>query len=723
MNKVVIIDDLDEFIEDLLNEDNIENKERNENEVYETKDNDVQTTPESEEIPTITSGAAITGLTNEERQEIAKNLSTSKRMNQTTQTKSSSLTFADQAAEITKTVTRAVGGFMGVVESGIQLALGYAETAANTTEGWLNSLANFLGENGFDDSIGGSTITSALKMTAKLGGTLVNVMKLIANNIMTDYKDGVSETSFGNLQEQSWYGGVNSFLNYFKSNTEKVNFLSTTPLDPGSKREALFGSIVLGTPYTFNSYSDPTNRTFINSLVKDGKYVSFTPGFPKYNGLSYTSGTEKNVLNQTETPESMLAYLKKNGLDEDFSNKDKRYYTFKADYPAYFSYLETMLNTLWVKMGLSANGNQFDLFTFFEIDKNNDASNYNTLKSQYKSPISFYTNATNSVNESVDSSETSFGSELTSDANGKSAAYQRLNYITGMGTSDVLNASRRVGIIQQQYLDLKDTTGTIFSRTGNAISNAMQNKKRIISNIAKIGVAMATDTITFGSMQDAGAVIQQFAVSNGMTVRYPELWSESNYSKSINLNFSFVSPYGDPLSIFKYVYVPFCCLLCFALPRQAAENGLVSPFLIRADIPGIGTSDLALINNLSWTKSIFTKDNLPRRIDCTLGISDLYHYLAMSKRISFLSANPSYAVFLDSLSGMLSTTDSTDDALNAYFEAMVNRVNNERKSTGMWNKFNSTKSTLIKQLSEETRRSLSATVDLNDIPWLHNSSL
>jgi len=215
-----------------------------------------------------------------------------------------------------------------------------------------------------------------------------------------------------------------------------------------------------------------------------------------------------------------------------------------------------------------------------------------------------------------------------------------------------------------------------------------------------------------------------------MKVKYPDLWSDSGYTRGINFNFTFQSPYGDPLSIFKYVYVPFFALLAFAMPRQAAENGYVSPFFVRADVPGLFTSDLALISNLSFTRgganNLWTKDGLPRAIDVSISLMDLYPYLSMNKRISSLSSNPSYAVFLDSFSGMLASIDSRsdEDILNRYFTEMINRVNGEElKGNLMWNKFNTRKSALVKQISERSKASISATVDPTSIPWLHNSSI
>lgn len=566
--------------------------------------------------------------------------------------------------------------------------------------------------------------------------TISQITQIISQNLQ-DYKDGVSETSFGAKMEDSWYSdSKSSFLTYFKNRNAnyKINILNSTPLDSGSERDSIYGSLILGTPFLFNKNSDVDNRVMINTFVKDGKILSLTPGMPEYHGTSYDilGKSTSSLLNQTKEPSAMMSYLLKNGLDKDFSNKDKRYYTFKANYDLYFSYLETMLNVIWVKMGLAKNGESFNLFSFFNIKNSNsiDPTGRNELKSQYNSSIGFFTNVVGGLSESIDNSRSGFGSELASNANSLSDEYQRLNFIHGMGTGSALHS---VANIAGRNITAVSNVGEFLSKTFINASRTWSNSDK--SNLIKSGLALiktaAAGVFDIGAAsttQDLGSLIQQFTTSNGMKLKYPDLWSDSDYSKNINFDLSFISPYGDPLSIFKYVYVPFCAILCFAMPRQAAENGYVSPFFVRADVPGLFTSDLAMISSLTWTKGganrLFTKDGLPRAIDCSVSLMDLYPFLAMTKRLSYLSANPSYAVFLDNLSGMMSLNDNrTDDGLNSYFDNLINRVNGEsEKGTNMWNKFNSTKSSVVKNISDNRRNSISGNTDPYSIPWFHNSS-
>jgi hypothetical protein len=211
-----------------------------------------------------------------------------------------------------------------------------------------------------------------------------------------------------------------------------------------------------------------------------------------------------------------------------------------------------------------------------------------------------------------------------------------------------------------------------------------------------------------------------------MKVVYPELWSDSTYMKSVNINFEFISPYGDPLSVFQYVMVPFCALLCFAMPRQAADNGYVSPFFVRADIPGYFTSDLAMITDFTWTKggesNLWTKDGLPRAISGSLTIQDLYPYLSMTKRFSFLSANPNYTVFLNNLAGLDVVYESDSESnMNDYWKEMLNRVSGEQSENGLWNKYQSDERTLHKEFLSKTSLNTHKYKG-SSIPWMRGSN-
>jgi hypothetical protein len=543
--------------------------------------------------------------------------------------------------------------------------------------------------------------------------TLESVGELLTS-LFPSYIDGVSETRFGTRMERSWIGSQNSFLNNLRS--VNVNIIATTPLDPSENENAsLYGNLMLGAPPTYTRVTDPNNRAMINTFVKDSTFLSLTPGLPKYNGGAFQQEITQQVgslfssqastyLNQTDTPDEMVAYLLKNGLDLEFAEKDKRYYTFEQDYEQYYAYLETMLNALWIKMGLgTAEDGSLNIYSFFNPSSN--SSDYDsTLRDKYRSSIGFFVNPENGVSEGIGNQTVS--SDLSNAANSRSDEFQRINYITGMGTGgDARNIMRQVGIGIKQA-----------QAVGQVVRDALGGAKSIFDVGGRI--------LEFSNTQDMSAIMQQFSVTNGMKVIYPDLWTSSNYSKNMNFSFNFVSPYGDPLSIFQYVYVPFFSILAFAMPRQAAENGLVTPFLVRADMPGIITSDLAMITQVDWVKGgaqgLFTKDKLPRAISGTFTVQDLYPYLAATKRLSFLSANPSYTVFLDNMAGLRAVyNEAEDDPYAEYWKKMINRVSGTESNQGLWNRFDPARQAQnINYAAAYQRPSLTKTISKKAAPWL-----
>jgi hypothetical protein len=69
----------------------------------------------------------------------------------------------------------------------------------------------------------------------------------------------------------------------------RVNIIRA-PLNFENETNNIYGSMILGTPFLYGDYADPVNRSLINSIVRDGRVLSITPGLPKYNGSYYTMG-------------------------------------------------------------------------------------------------------------------------------------------------------------------------------------------------------------------------------------------------------------------------------------------------------------------------------------------------------------------------------------------------------------------------------------------------
>lgn len=528
------------------------------------------------------------------------------------------------------------------------------------------------------------TVSENLGRDSKIMSAIQKGIQAFSKNALNSYVDGIQETSFGNLMESTWSKSASSGMLALVGS--KIEISETTPLDSGSDMSNLYGNMILAVPPMFTNITDPRNRTLTNTYMRDLRFVSITPGFAQYNGSNTLLATNYDQFHQTRDPQSQLQYLLKNGLDESMLNKDKRYYTFKQDYANYYSYVETLQNALYIKMGLAENNQKYTIFSYFD----NPASTDQKLKPQYNSPIGYAT-AEVSVSEAFQNDSTSIGGTYASNVNDAADQWQHLNYLTGMGTGGKLANGRARAARASAFL--KNASQYVTQVASNTMA-ALSSREGMISKVVRIATGAASDIMNFNVNNDAGADFQQLSTTNGMKIVYPELWSSSAYQHTCNVTVRFTSPYGDPESIFHYVMAPLATIMCFAMPRQADANGFVSPFFVRADVPGLFTSDFAMISDITLTRggdpNLWTKDGLPRAIDVNFTITDLYPYLAMTKRLSFLSANPSYTTWIDSLAGLHAiNTNETDNALNDYWKATLNRVSGgESISNGLYNRYN-----------------------------------
>ena len=130
-------------------------------------------------------------------------------------------------------------------------------------------------------------------------------------------------------------------------------------------------------------------------------------------------------------------------------------------------------------------------------------------------------------------------------------------------------------------------------------------------------------------------------VSGGKLV-FPEIWSESSYTKSYNVSLKLVSPDPDPVSIFLNIYVPIILLVSMTAPRQLGNsaNSYESPFLVRATYKSIFNCELGIISSLSITKGGEDKWNvmgMPVTADVSMEIKDLYSSMSISKSTGLLN--------------------------------------------------------------------------------------
>ena len=403
---------------------------------------------------------------------------------------------------------------------------------------------------------------------------------------------------------------VNSFqpvVNFFdklisrKTNTDEVPF----------NREWIFGL-----PLKYTSLTDPDTRVYKQTIGSDVPVVSFIPGAPKFLGglgSKTTNVADQEFLEriykgfvEDDNESKITSFLSQNSR----SFKDLRYYSFEPIFFDYFKHVQLLLSALHVKMGLGP------IYNF--------AEDYSSMFEQ-KGSLSFYLEKSSSVTESA---STDMGeSKLAGLAKTGSGFKRELDFLLGKN----LNFNDLESMQAQENTQDSDANSTV---------------KGLLDS------GHLFDLIKLGKSNVATSLI------NGSQLLFPEIWQDSTFSRNIDLSFKLYSPYGDPLSVFHNVYVPFVFLLAFSLPRQESLMGYHSPFILRVDCPGWFCSDMGIVTSLSFKKgenSSWSIRGLPTEIEVTLSIKDLYPALMITKSYTMLAYNVGLSQYLDNMAGIAAT--------------------------------------------------------------------
>lgn len=177
-------------------------------------------------------------------------------------------------------------------------------------------------------------------------------------------------------------------------------------------------------------------------------------------------------------------------------------------------------------------------------------------------------------------------------------------------------------------------------------------------------------------------------VSGEGRVTLPDMWSDSSFSRSVSLNFTFTSPYGHNLAIFENTYIPFLLLFCMSTPRQIGSKTFTNPFFVRVNMKGMFSIPMGIIESLTIErgddKNNWTTEGIPRTIKCSVTIKDLSPVLMMSmarsKFFSLFAGNDGLTSYINTLSG-LSIHDQRDFSkkVDKWYKRITER---QRANTG-----------------------------------------
>lgn len=379
----------------------------------------------------------------------------------------------------------------------------------------------------------------------------------------------------------------------------------------------------LGVPPKYNMDVDPQysndlgagyGRVYTKTILSNPTIISICPGkvkmFPNFTKDNGDGAQLLQVLKQN----SNSAILEKLAKEEETDSKwTGKLYSFEATTDEYAKYLNVLCRACAILMGVGNNKmpntsvelKYFDYAywqyrnSFIQVpSKEGLRTIWTDFWKAGNLQVSSAVTDTNYVHFFVNNQETSISEQIQTSTSAPpiigtisstlSQTTSALNYYIGSGLSDS---------------SLKDDlTKVINEYTGGDASGWMS---------------------LAGNLLEGGQLV------------FPEMLSEATYNKDIRCSFDFISPYGDPLSIFLNCTVPAMHLMAFALPKQLSDNMYTYPFVCRVYQQGMFNSDLCIINNIELTRggddsSHWTIDGLSTSWNVTITVTPLYTNLMMT---------------------------------------------------------------------------------------------
>lgn len=358
---------------------------------------------------------------------------------------------------------------------------------------------------------------------------------------------------------------------------------------------------IFGIPYQFmDSVDRRVKGTSIGRMYAD-KIVTRMPLLLLSPGRVNFMRDYKDKTSAAQAIMKLIDSVNPIEMDQLIDKNVGKYYSFEYDYVNYYGCVNQMISSGSIFLGIQNTkvnvcGKWQKLCDVDWANAGNDGFKGILSKREY---VAFYMDSTNQVSESFQNTTTE--SQLSSTVNSISDIGRELQFLLG-NTGTLPDALRDETSIQNVMNKIDD------------ISNKYLAGNKLIKDIGK----------------------QFTTVALGGKLLFPEIWSDSSFTKSYNISLKLRTPDGDKLSWFMNIYVPLCHLICLTAPIQSESgvSGYVSPFLVRGFYRGLFNCDMGIITDLSITKGkegAWTIDGLPTEVDIDLTLKDLYSALTITK--------------------------------------------------------------------------------------------
>lgn len=414
---------------------------------------------------------------------------------------------------------------------------------------------------------------------------------------------------------------------------------------------------IFGMPYQFMPSADPRlstksdiGRKYAKEIVSSMPLLLMTAGKPVFMP-GYSTDDQKSIL---EGFMKAATGQESNIKDIIFSERFGKYYSLEYAYKEYFEYVDPMCRVAARMMNLQdkvVDGEKLESKRWAEAVN----SKFEKLFSVYHGCTAWYCDSETNISDNFSNGTTE--SMLGSKINSVSDYGRELQFLLGT---------------------VKSGTGVAFDKFTNQeeLTKNMENVNDFISK------TLGDNSVSgiFGSITNAA----QTVVAGGKLV-FPEMWSESSFSRSYNVNLKLVSPDGDDLSVYLNIIVPMLHLLGFALPREAAKgHGYISPFLVRAFYKGLFNVDMGIITDLSFNKgreAAWTSSGIPTIVEVSFTIKDLYNDIYLTNMDSMKHNMMHNIILMDYISNLCGININEVDIYRAIDLFLIQNIKNRITDT------------------------------------------
>lgn len=384
-----------------------------------------------------------------------------------------------------------------------------------------------------------------------------------------------------------------------------------------------FGA-VFGRPFGFSAETDPSQRVFQHTMLRNNTLVNIIPGNAKFNEKKVEEATKittkadedinelKDKLAANSIPskdyETGVKAVQDNAISDLLSKGiDLEVASIEKDIAGFLLVFQQMV----IQLGTATFGTSFAGTGLQELIDG-------VSRSESSRGFRLWCDKATTVTESSDNSySTSSFEKILSEGSGISKEIQQSwGYATG-----------------------GDTAKTVTTVQADS--------------------AMAKEIGMFAAAAN---------ILGGAKPIFPKYFDTANFNRSYDLAFKFVAPYGDNITVFYNVMIPFLFILALALPKQEGVNGYAAPFLMEIDCPGFFCSPMAAIQSLTFRKggdgSLFNPSGLPLVIEGSISVVDMIGTLSIPVKRGQMAVNKYSRAYMNNLGG-LSLYETLDPKISA----------------------------------------------------------